>query len=58
MQKFRFRIFLFILVAATVYAACRKTDQSLHQSNAVNHKDRFFSRHASADHRYRSLYSM
>ncbi len=49
MQKFRFRIFLFILVAATVYAACRKTDQSLHQSNAVNHKDRFFSRHASAD---------
>jgi hypothetical protein len=49
MPKFRFKFFLFILAGATVYAACRKTDQPVNQQPTENQATRFFSGHASND---------
>jgi hypothetical protein len=49
MRKFRFKVFLFVLTIATVYAACRKTDQSADKPLAEGIESRFFSRHASAN---------
>jgi hypothetical protein len=49
MKKYRFKIFLFVLVAATVYAACRKTDSQLEKPVSVSPESRFFESNRSSD---------
>ncbi len=49
MPKFRVKLFLFLLAGATVYTACRKTDQPVIQHSPENQVTQFFSGHASSD---------
>jgi hypothetical protein len=49
MQKYRFKLFLFVLVAATIYAACRKTDSQIEKPVSANQESKFFDSHRSAD---------
>lgn len=43
------------LIIAGMYAACRKTDQTLPRAEIQNPADRFFNSHASADPYIQSL---
>jgi hypothetical protein len=57
MQQYRFKFFLFVLVAATIYAACRKTDSQAEKPVSVNQQSRFFDSHRSADPLEKALVS-
>lgn len=49
MNPFRFKICLVILLAAVVYAACKKMDQPADLKKPLTNEERFFSAHASND---------
>ncbi len=49
MKQNQFRLFIFLLAVATVYAACRKTDRAAFSPPPGSKEARFFADHAAAD---------